>query len=48
MNKTNKSAREIPLAKKEDTFQKCFPVINTLHTLSCDNLMLRSQLRQLV
>ncbi len=48
MNKSNKSAREIPLAKKEDTFQKCFPVINTIHTLSCDSMMLRSQLRQLV
>lgn len=48
MNKSAKSAREIPLAKKESTFQKCFPVINTIHILSSDNMMLRSQLRQLV
>ena len=48
MNKNTKSAREVPLARKESIFQECFPVINTIHTLSSDNMMLRSQLRQLV
>ena len=48
MNKFTKSARDIPLAQKENTFQKCFPIINTMHVLSSDNMMLRSQLRLLV
>lgn len=48
MNKNNnkKTAREIPLAKKEETFNKTFPVIDVIHTLGND-MMLRSQIRKL-
>lgn len=48
MNKNTKSAREVPLARKESIYQECFPVVNTMHILSSDNMLLRPHIRQLV
>ncbi len=46
MNKNKKSARDIPLAKKQDTYNKALPIIMIIHLLGND-MMLRSQIRQL-